>query len=159
MVDAARCIVGDLDLKLTLQAYRNDAKLDRDPEGFEHTLAKISNKDLHWFFDDWVYRDRGLPDLSIVNVTPSQLQSRNGLPTGWLVAVEIRNDGYAQAEVPVTVRSATSNETHMLRIPGRASASTRILFPGTPQEVDVNDGSVPETRSSIHIRQFVLPGH
>ena len=113
----------------------------------------------HWFFDNWVYHDRGLPDLSIVNVTPSQLESRNGLPSGWLVAVEVRNDGYAEAEVPVTVRSATSTETHMLRIPGRSSASTRIIFPGTPEQVQVNDGSVPETQTSIHTRQLVLPAH
>ena len=132
-----RGIVGDQDLKLSLQAYRDDAKLDRDPEGFEQTLEKISHKDLHWFFNDWVYRDRGLPDLTIVNVTPSQLDSRNGQSAGWLVAVEIRNDGYAQAEVPVTIRSATSTETHMLRIPGRSSASTRIIFPGTPEQVEV----------------------
>ena len=153
-----RSIVGDQDLKLSLQAYRNDPKLDRDPEGFEQTLEKITHKDLHWFFNDWVYRDRGLPDLTIVNVTPSQLDSRNGQSAGWLVAVEIRNDGYAQAEVPVTVRSATSTETHMLRIPGRSSASTRIIFPGTPEQVEVNDGGVPETRTSIHTRQLVLPG-
>jgi hypothetical protein len=153
-----RNIVGDQDLKLTLEAYRNDAKLDRDPEGFEQTLEKISHKDLHWFFNDWVYRDRGLPDLTIVNVTPSQLDSRNGQAAGWLVAVEIHNDGYAQAEVPVVVRSATSTETHMLRIPGRSSASTRIIFPGTPEQVIVNDGGVPETRTSIHTRQLVLPG-
>jgi hypothetical protein len=153
-----RSIVGDQGLKLALQAYRDDPKLDRDPEGFEQTLEKISHMDLRWFFNDWVYRDRGLPDLTIVNVTPSELDSRNGLPTGWLVAVEIRNDGYAQAEVPVTVRSSTSTETHMLRIPGRSSASTRIIFPGTPEQVQVNDGGVPETRTSIHTRQLVLPG-
>ncbi len=154
-----RSIVGDQDLKLTLQAYRNDPKLDQDPTGFEQILEKTSHKDLHWFFNDWVYRDRGLPDLTIVNVAPSQTESRSGLPTGWLVAVEVRNDGYAEAEVPVTVRSATSTETHMLRIPGRASASTRIIFPGTPEQVVVNDGSVPETRTSSHTRQLVLPGH
>ncbi len=114
--------------------------------------------DLHWFFDNWVYQDRGLPDLSIVNVTPSQLEARNGVPSGWLVAVQVHNDGYAEAEVPVTVRSSTATETHLLRIPGRSSASTRILFSGTPEQVQVNDGSVPETETSIHTRQLVLPG-
>jgi hypothetical protein len=154
-----RSIVGDDALKQALQAYRKDPKIDLDPAGLQHTLENASHKDLNWFFDDWVYRDRGLPDLSIVNVTPSQLISRAGLPTGWLVAVEVRNDGYAAAEVPITVSSATTSDTQRLRIPGRSSASTRFIFAGTPQQVEVNDGSVPETQSSLHTRQLVLPGH
>jgi hypothetical protein len=154
-----RSIVGDDALKQALQTYRLDPRLDRDPTGLQLTLEKVSHKDLRWFFDDWVYRDRGLPDLSIVNVTPSQLTSRTGLPAGWLVAVEVHNDGFAAAEVPVTVRSTTASETQRLRIPGRSSASTRIVFAGTPTEVQVNDGGVPETQSTIHTRQLLLPSH
>jgi hypothetical protein len=154
-----RSIVGDDALKQALQTYRLDARLDRDPAGLQRTLEKVSHKDLNWFFDDWVYRDRGLPDLSIVSVTPSQLTSRAGLPAGWLIAVEVRNDGYAAAEVPVTVRSSTASETQRLRIPGRSSASTRIVFAGTPAEVEVNDGGVPETQTSRHTRQLLLPSH
>ena len=154
-----RGIVGDEALKQALQAYRSDARQDADPEGFQRTLEKSSHKDLRWFFNDWVYRDRGLPDLTIVNVTPSQLEARNGLPSGWLVAVDVHNDGYAAAEVPVTVRSGTATETLRLRIAGRSNASMRIVFAGTPEQVEVNDGSVPETRTSIHTRQLVLPGH
>jgi hypothetical protein len=152
-----RGIVGDDALKQALQAYRMDAKLDSDPAGFEHALEKSSHKDLRWFFNDWVYRDRGLPDLSIVSVTPSQLTSRAGLPAGWLVAVDVRNDGYAAAEVPVTVRSNKASETQRLRIPGRSSSSVRIVFADKPQQVEVNDGGVPETQTSIHTRQILLP--
>ena len=79
-LDVEEIIVGDEALKQALQAYRSDARLDADPEGFQRTLEKSSPKDLRWFFNDWVYRDRGLPDLAIVNVTPSQLDTRNGLP-------------------------------------------------------------------------------
>ena len=154
-----REIVGDDALKHALQTYRSDPRLDRDPEGLEHTVEKSSGQDLRWFFNDWVYRDRGLPDLSIVTVTPTELESRNGLPAGWLVAVVVRNDGYAEAEVPVTVRSGGATQTQKLRIPGRASASTRIVFAGKPDQVQVNDGSVPETRTSVHTRDLVLPGH
>ena len=154
-----RSIVGDDALKQALQAYRKAPRLDSDPAGLQHALENSSHKDLRWFFDDWVYRDRGLPDLSIANVTPSRLTSRAGLPTGWLVAVEVRNDGYAAAEVPVTVSSATASDTQRLRIPGRSSASTRFIFTGTPEQVEVNDGSVPETETSLHTRQLVLPDH
>jgi hypothetical protein len=153
-----RGIVGDEVLKQAIQAYRADAKLDRDPEGFEHTLERFTHKDVRWLFEDWVYRDRGLPDLSIANVAPSQLESRAGVPSAWLIAVEVHNDGYAAAEVPVTVRAGTVFETLRLRIAGRSSASTRIVFSGTPEQVEVNDGSVPEAQSSTHVRKLVRPG-
>ena len=154
-----RSIVGDEALKQALQAYRSDPRLDADPEGFERTLEKASHKDLRWFLNDWVYRDRGLPDLSIVSVAPSQLDSRGGLPSGWLVAVAVHNDGYAAAEVPVTVRSGTATETMRLRIAGQSTASTRVVFAGRPEQVEVNDGSVPEVRTSLHTRDLVLPAH
>jgi hypothetical protein len=153
-----RGIIGDDALKQSLQAYRGDPKLDHDSRGLEQTLDKFSHKDLSWFFNDWVYRDRGLPDLTIVSVTPSQLDSRTGVAAGWLVAVVVRNDGYAAADIPVTVRSRTSTQTERLRIPGRSTVSTRIIFAGTPEQVEVNDGGTPEAGASIHTRQLVLPG-
>jgi hypothetical protein len=152
-----RGIIGDDALKQSLQAYRGDPKLDHDPRGLQHTLEKFSRKDLNWFFNDWIYRDRGLPDLTIVSVTPSQLDSRTGVASGWLVAVVVRNDGYAAADIPVTVRSRTSTQTERLRIPGQSTVSTRIIFAGTPEQVKVNDGSTPETVTSVHTRQLVLP--
>jgi len=58
--------------------------------------------------------------------------------------------------VPVTVRSATAKETERLRIPARSSVSTRIVFAGTPEEVEVNDGGVPETEASEHTRRLAV---
>ncbi len=55
-----RSIVGDDALRRTLQAYRED-KLDNDPKEFQRVLERTAKRDLAWFFDDWVYRDRGLP--------------------------------------------------------------------------------------------------
>jgi hypothetical protein len=154
-----RSILGDDALKQSLKAYRLDPTLDRDPAGMQRTLERFSHKDLTWFFNDWVYRDRGLPDLSILSVTPSKIDSTTGLPAGWLVAVVVRNDGYATADIPVTVRSGASIETQRLRIAGRSTGSTRIVFAGTPTEVDINDGSVPEMQTSLHTRELALPGH
>jgi len=150
-----RSLVGDDALKRTLQAYRND-KLDSDPKEFQRVLERTSKQDLGWFFDDWVYRDKGLPDLSIASVTPRALDKIGDKGAGWLVAVEVRNDGGATADVPVTVRSGTLTATQRLRIPGHSSASTRIVFEGTPDEVLVNDGSVPEVAASIHTKQLVV---
>ncbi len=103
-------------------------------------------------FDDWVYNDRGLADLSIVNVTPRDLPARNGKGVSWLVAVEIRNDGAVSVDVPVTVRSGTLTSTERVHIDPHASISTRILFEGIPEEVQVNDGTVPETTEAVHVR-------
>jgi hypothetical protein len=148
-----RSIVGDDALKRALQAYRTD-KLDNDPKEFQRVLERSAKRDLAWFFDDWVYRDRGLPDLSIANVTPRALEKIGDKGNGFLVAVEVKNDGDAAAEVPVTVRSGTLTATQRLRIPGRSSASTRVVFEGTPDQVIVNDGTVPEMTTSIHSKEI-----
>jgi Peptidase family M1 domain len=149
-----RSLVGDEALKRVLRSYRED-KLDTDPKEFQRVLEQVAKRDLGWFFNDWVYQDRGLPDLSIASVTPRALDAVADKGPGWLVAVEVKNDGGATADVPVTVRSGTLTVTERLRIPGRSSASTRIVFAGTPQEVLVNDGSVPEVATSVHSRQIV----
>lgn len=151
-----RSIVGDPALKNALQTYRSASKDDEDPMAFERILEASSRRDLRWFFDDWVYRDRGLPDLSIADVTPRQLEAKGNRAASWLVAVDVRNDGDAAADVPVTVQSGELTITERLRIPGRSDASTRILFAGTPQEVIVNDGSVPEMTASTHTKTIAI---
>ncbi len=151
-----RSLAGDEALKQTLRSYRGHPALDRDPESFEHELEQAANKDLRWFFDDWVYRDRGLPDLSIVAVTPSERPARPGSDPTWLIAVEVKNDGAAAAEVPVTVRSTGLSTTEWLRIAGHSNGILRISFAGRPQEILVNDGTVPEVRTSMHIRQVTI---
>jgi hypothetical protein len=151
-----RDIVGDDALKSALQTYRREGKGDADPKQFQRVLEKAAKKDLNWFFDDWVYRDRGLADLSIASVTPRALPSKGDKEASWLIAVEVRNEGDAEVEVPVTVRSGTLTATERLRIPGRSSASTRIVFEGEPTEVLVNDGSVPEITTSRHTKEVVV---
>ena len=138
-----RDIAGDKALQSALAAY--DSAQDTTPDYFESLIEHASRKDLRWFFDDWVYRDRGLPDLSIAGVYPNRL-TRDQV----VVAVEIVNDGYAQAEVPVTVKGAGASITERVRVPAHGRITHRIAFQEDPTEVDVNDGSVPEVRDSIH---------
>jgi hypothetical protein len=149
-----RSIVGEDALKQALQQYRQNEKGDADPRHFQQVVEKASKRDLTWFFDDWVYRDRGLPDLSIASVTPRALPSKGPGSESWLIAIEVRNDGDAAAEVPVTVRSGTLTTTEKLRIMGRSTASTRIVFAGRPDEVVVNDGGVPEVTAPTHSKQI-----
>lgn len=138
-----RDVAGDKALQSALQAY--DPAQDTKPEYFEQLLEQSSGKDLRWFFDDWVYRDRGLPDLSIAGVYPSHEAHQQVL-----VAIEIANDGYAEAEVPVTVKGADAAVTERVRIPAHGRVTHRITFQENPTEVDVNDGTVPEVQDSIH---------
>jgi hypothetical protein len=151
-------IVGEDLFKNTLANYRvaltKSPGLDRDPAAFEHSMEKTCSRDLAWFFDDWVYADHGLPDLVIAAVNPRPILPKDGRASGYLVAVDVRNDGDAVAEVPVTIRSAGDEgaltATSRLRIPAHSVASTRIVFEGTPDTVQVNDGSVPEIAASTH---------
>jgi hypothetical protein len=133
------------------------------PEGsssatlFEKLLeASDSHPDLAWFFADWVDADKGLPDLAIDGVFPNSAATGN-----YLVAVNVSNAGYAAADVPVTVRSGSGDEarsvTQRLRVPSHNKISVRILILGKPTEVQVNDGTVPETQAGIHITKFEDP--
>jgi hypothetical protein len=89
-------------------------------------------------------------------VTPRRLPQQGLKAASWLVAIEVRNDGDAAAEVPVTVRSGSLTTTERLRIAGRSSASIRIVFESTPDEVIVNDGSVPEMGAMTHVKKLVI---
>ena len=109
--------------------------------------------DLEWFFADWVNADKGLPDLSIESVFPTSQPSGN-----WLVAVNVANSGYASAEVPVTVRSDATSVTQRVRVPARGKVVQRILIQGKPTEVQLNDGTVPETEASVHVTTLGTPG-
>jgi hypothetical protein len=93
--------------------------------------------------------DKGLPDLTIDSAFPS-----NPSPGSWLVAVNISNSGYASAEVPITVRSDTNSTTQRVVIPAHGKSVERIMILGKPTEVQVNDGTVPETEASVHITKL-----
>jgi hypothetical protein len=145
-----RDLAGDAPLAATLKAYSTAD--DASPDYFEKLLRKNSGKDLHWFFDAWVYHDRGLPDLAIGDIFPT----KSAEESQWLVAFDITNDGYAEVEVPVTLRSQKTSLTERIRIPARGKISHRMLIQGLPTELQVNDGTVPEVAQSIHIRKLTV---
>ena len=155
-----REILGEDAFRTTFLAYRKSIGLNpslaADPAAFEHSIERTSGKDLAWFFKDWVYRDAGLPDLTIVQATPRPLPARPGKSAGFLIAVEVRNDGDAVADVAATVRSGTLSSSERIRIAPHTSASTRILFEGNPDTLQVNDGSVPEVRTTTHTLAFPI---
>jgi hypothetical protein len=157
-----RDLAGNDALKQSLQAWRVQPVSTQTPQQdavrFETVLEKTSGKDFRWFFEDWVLNDRGLPDLTIVDITPRELAPSLGKSAGWLVAVTVRNDGAAVADVPLVIRSGSFSTTQRLRIPGFGGTSTRIVVEAPPTEVLLNDGSTPEQRTSTHSREIVMHG-
>jgi hypothetical protein len=134
-------MVGDRALQSALRNYRPAD--DKDPSYVQKLIQAQTHRDLEWFFDDWVYRDRGLPDFKVDSVYPRQLV--NG---GYMVTVTVENLGSAGAEVPVTLHMETGEASQRLMVPGKSKASVRIQAATMPVEVVVNDGSVPESDMS-----------
>ncbi len=154
-----RDVAGEEPLKLTLQAFRTQPVLAETPDqqarAFEALLEKNAALDLSWFFNDWVFNDRGLPDLVIVDVTPRELPAATGKSSGWLVSVTVRNEGGAVADVPLIIRSGTYSTTQRMRIAAFSTVSTRIVVEAAPTQMLLNDGSIPEQRTSTHTREIV----
>jgi len=135
-----RDMVGETVFTDALHNYK--ASEDKDAYYVQKLFEARSHRDLAWFFDDWVYRDRGLPDFRILSVYPRQF-----VGGGYLVTVTVENSGQAGAEVPVTLHMARGESTERLIMTGNSKASVRIRAPMLPQEATVNDGSVPEANS------------
>lgn len=150
-----RDIVGDATLSAALRAYNpaEDLAMQSGPSQFERLLEQAGQRhDLEWFFADWINADKGLPDITIQNVYPTVQDHGN-----WIVAVDLANSGYATAEVPVTVRAAGSTVTQRVRVPARGSDTQRVLVLAPPTQVQVNDGTVPETEATVHITPIAPP--
>ena len=157
-----RDLAGDAPLAAAFRAYDPAAEVSKGylhDQGasaesgavrFEKLLQQAGvRRDLSWFFADWVEADKGLPDLSIDTVFPARAEAGN-----YLVAVNISNAGYAAAEVPVSVRSDLTSVTQRVMVPAHGKTVQRILILGKPTQVQVNDGTVPETQASIHIKKL-----
>jgi hypothetical protein len=133
-----RDIIGENSLTAALHNYRSAD--DRDASYMQKLVEAQAHRDIEWFFDDWVYRDRALPDFRIFSVYPRELV--NG---GYMVTVTVENLGGAAAEIPVTLHMEHSEASQRLVVPGKSRASIRIQAASLPREISVNDGGVPET--------------
>lgn len=145
-----RDMVGDEGLKKSLAAYR--AHADTTPSYMQQLIESQSKRDLGWFFDDWVYRDRGLPDLHIATVYPWETSGN-----GHVVTVTVENVGSAGAEVPLILKMEQGEITKRLRVLGKSKAVVRIEAQSEPQEIVLNDGSVPESDMSNNVYRIETP--
>jgi hypothetical protein len=145
-----RDMIGEDALKQVIHNYR--AADDKDSKYMEQLIAAAAKRDLGWFFDDWVYHDRGLPDFHVLAVHPWKSTKETQI-----VTVTIENLGGAGAEVPFTIRFGSGQITRRIEVRGKSTATTRVEVPGTAAEVVVNDGSVPESDLTNNIFKITEP--
>ena len=139
-----RDMLGDAALKKALAAYHPEQ--DTEPSYMQRLIQAQTQRDLEWFFDDWVYRDRGLPDFKVESAF-----TRQTLPSGYMVTVTVTNSGAAGAEVPLTVKFEGGEVVRRLAVRGKSNGVIRVEVPKLPGEVVVNDGSVPESDTTNNV--------
>ena len=145
-----RDMLGDAALKKAIAAYRPEQ--DKQPSYMARLIAAQTQRDLEWFFDDWVYRDRGLPDFKIESAFP-----RKTLTNTFIVAVTVENLGTAGAEVPVILKFSGGEVVKRLEVRAKDKATIRMETPAAPTEVVVNDGSVPESDLTNNVFKVEAP--
>jgi len=136
-----RDLLGDGTLKRIIASYRPDD--DKDAAYVPHLIQEQARRDLQWFFDDWVDHDRSLPSFKIASAF-----ARKNNDT-YLLTLTVENNGSSGAEVPVRIRFAGGDLVRRVEIRAHASAVVRVDLPKQPQEVIVNDGSVPESGETM----------
>lgn len=135
-----RDLAGTEQLSAAIRKYQPEA--DTQPAYLQSLVESTMTpkRSLENFFDDWVYKDKGLPDFKIDNVYP-----RATLGTTYVVTVTVENLGEPGANAVVLVQSDKGERAEHLWVAGKSKGVIRVSFPGPPQRVFVNDGSVPET--------------
>jgi aminopeptidase N len=133
-----RDMVGEPALKKAIAAYRPEQ--DKDPSYMPRLISAQTQRDLEWFFDDWVYRDRGLPDFKVESGF-----SRKTMTGSFILTITLENLGTAGAEVPIFVKFAGGDVMKRLEVRAKNKAVIRVELPAAPHEIVVNDGSVPES--------------
>jgi hypothetical protein len=133
-----RDMVGDAALKKAIAAYRPEQ--DKEPSYMPRLIAAQTQRNLEWFFDDWVYRDRGLPGFKVESAF-----SRKTMTGSFMLTITLDNLGTSGAEVPIIVKFSGGEIMRRLEVRAKSKAVIRVEVPAVPQEIVVNDGSVPES--------------
>ncbi|HYE26608.1 MAG TPA: hypothetical protein VEG32_15555, partial [Clostridia bacterium] len=148
-----RDMLGAGALKTAIANYR--AADDREPAYMQRLLEAASKRNLEEFFDSWVYRDRGLPDLRVDTANVRQtLPASEKSPAAYVAAITVENGGDVWTEVPVVVRGPSGERSARIAVAPKSKAVARIGLPETPTSVVVNDGSVPEPEVSNNRFEF-----
>ena len=146
-------MVGNEAMQRSFAAYRGGA--DKDPSYFQRLVQTNSKRDLEWFFDDWVYRDRGLPEFHVESAYPRPLLSEK--EKNYLVTATIENRGHAGAEVPVMIQTPSGEKSVRVLVKAGEKGVGRIEVPIAPDKIVVNDGSVPEANTGNNAYDIPQP--
>jgi aminopeptidase N len=149
-----RDMVGDDALKQALRKYRAADDNEKDPKYVEQLIESSAKRDLGWFFDDWVYHDRGLPDLRVQSVHPWKTDK-----DAQIMTVTLENLGNAGAEVAFTISCEGGEVTRRIEVRAKGTATTRVELPGPASEIVVNDGSVPESDLTNNVFKIGAPSN
>ncbi len=147
-----RDMVGDDALKQAIRKYRAEDDKDKDPKYVEQLIEAVAKRDLGWFFDDWVYQDRGLPDFHVQSVHP--WKTEKGVQ---FITVTLENLGHAGAEVPFTIIFEGGEITKRIEVRAKGTATMRVEVPVTASEIVINDGSVPESDLTNNVFKIPAP--
>ena len=145
-----RDMIGDAALKKAIASYKPEQ--DSDPSYMPRLIAAQTQRDLQWFFDDWVYRDPGLPNFKVESAYVAKTQTN-----GFMLTITLDNLGTAGAEVPVLIKFASGEITKRIEVRAKSKTTVRIETPAAPQEIRVNDGSVPESDMTNNIFKVGVP--
>jgi len=147
-----RDMLGEPAMQKALTSYHPGA--DKDPSYLQRLLQTTSKRDLEWFFDDWVYRDRGLPEFHVSSVYARSLLSED---KNFLITAIIEDRGAAGAEVPVLVQTPSGEKTVRILVKAGEKGTGRLEAPVAPDKVTVNDGSVPEANVGNNVYDVPPP--
>ena len=143
-----RDMIGDAALKKAIASYRPGQ--DHDPTYMPRLIAAETQRDLSWFFDDWLYHDRGLPDFKVESAYAASTPIKS-----FMLTITLDNLGTAAAEVPVVIKYSNGEITKRVELRAKSKVTFRIELPAAPLEIQVNDGSVPE--SDVTNNTFRVP--
>lgn len=149
-----RDTLGDDTFKIALSRYKE--KEDKEPSYVQRLFENVTipKRDLEAFFDTWVYRDNGIANVKIDSVYPRKALSPIGdAPPTYNVVITVENVSAVWVNVPVLVRGGGGSRVERLAVPPGQKAVSRIAFPSVPQEVIVNDGSIPEAELSDNYKK------
>jgi hypothetical protein len=133
-----RDMMGEASFNVVLFSYQSLE--DNDPAYMPRLIASHTQHDWQWFFDDWVYHDRGLPDFKVGSAYAAVVPTKS-----FMLTITLDNLGTAGAEVPVTIKFTGGEVTKRIEVQAKSQSTFRVEMPAAPQEIQVNDGSVPES--------------
>jgi hypothetical protein len=147
-------MIGDEALKAAIGKYR--AADDQGPKYVQQLIEAASKRDLGWFFEDWVYFDRGLPDFRVQSVHPwvPDKATDKGVQ---FITLTLENLGSAGADLPFTVSYEGGEIRDHIEIRAKATATTRVQLPAAASQIVINDGSVPESDLTNNVFQIPPP--